>query len=413
MRKKILINEESIEKIKDSVTVKLPDFIYSAIRTNNTSLGDSEAFPPDDEYGFAYSLVKNRFTKVSDRLGKYGYDDVNEDFLLTRLNKLIHEAVKAEKPLHDALETLCFNIVNDVLGTPEDTVNLHCKIGKVDVKANVRITPESTFGSDEYTFDDIDEITFSNRSVAKRRVINSLIQGISYSLMTSSIKKYADKISSFLSPEILKIYREILDIDNYLLFIKKEEINEKKMSQTAYVEVRLGHGNERTNIKSQGLIFPYLLKETFRGYLELFSSHGLPKDNKKAMYIIRKADFMLAEPWDLRFGVPMWDLILKNCDKFSSRLIPYIFSDICALNTDEFYDIMKNLLARTGKGQEFLNNEINNVKNEFDYELFKSRIQQKNNNNSILTDGYMTEEDLDGLLNEDGEVEDKNDTYGL
>ena len=204
MRKKILINEESIEKIKDSITVKLPDFIYSAIRTNNTSLGDSEAFPPDDEYGFAYSLVKNRFTKVSDRLGKYGYDDVNEDFLLTRLNKLIHEAVKAEKPLHDALETLCFNIVNDVLGTPEDTVNLHCKIGKVDVKANVRITPESTFGSDEYTFDDIDEITFSNRSVAKRRVINSLIQGISYSLMTSSIKKYADKISSFLSPEILK-----------------------------------------------------------------------------------------------------------------------------------------------------------------------------------------------------------------
>ena len=131
------------------------------------------------------------------------------------------------------------------------------------------------------------------------------------------------------------------------------------------------------------------------------------------MYIIRKADFMLAEPWDLRFGVPMWDLILKNCDKFSSRLIPYIFSDICALNTDEFYDIMKNLLARTGKGQEFLNNEINNVKNEFDYELFKSRIQQKNNNNSILTDGYMTEDDLDGLLNEDGEVEDKNDTYGL
>jgi hypothetical protein len=231
--------------------------------------------------------------------------------------------------------------------------------------------------------------------------------------MTSSIKKYADKISSFLSPEILKIYREILDIDNYLLFIKKEEISEKKMSQTAYVEVRLGHGNERTNIKSQGLIFPYLLKETFRGYLELFSSHRLPKDNKKAMYIIRTADFMLAEPWDLRFGVPMWDLILKNCDKFSSRLIPYIFSDICALNTDEFYDIMKNLLARTGKGQEFLNNEINNVKNEFDYELFKSRIQQKNNNNSILTDGYMTEDDLDGLLNEDGEVEDKNDTYGL
>ena len=33
----------------------------------------------------------------------------------------------------------------------------------------------------------------------------------------------------------------------------------------------------------QGLIFS-LLQETFRGFFELFASHGLPEDNKSKLY---------------------------------------------------------------------------------------------------------------------------------
>ena len=50
-------------------------------------------------------------------------------------------------------------------------------------------------------------------------------------------------------------------------------------------------------------------------FFELFSCHGLPTDSKKANYIISHADFVVAEGWDLRFGVTLWEQIeqyIKN-----------------------------------------------------------------------------------------------------
>ena len=80
---------------------------------------------------------------------------------------------------------------------------------------------------------------------------------------------------------------------------------------------------------------------------ELFSSHGLPDDNDKAMYIIRKSDFILAEPWDLRIGIGLMNVLYKNItDKYDSDIlkhtnrIPFLFTKLCELKIDDFNDVM-------------------------------------------------------------------------
>ena len=60
----------------------LPNFIYNAIKGNNTSLGDCEAFPPDDEFGYLYTLIKHRYKEVVDVMDTYDYTSaVNNEFI--------------------------------------------------------------------------------------------------------------------------------------------------------------------------------------------------------------------------------------------------------------------------------------------------------------------------------------------
>ena len=391
---KIIISEDSILGLKKHVDEKLPEFIYSALKKNDTSLGDSKAFPPNDEMGYAYSVIKERYLQVIKRIEERGYEDGSEEFLFNRLGKLTSMAIRIESGLKNQLEKLCIDYVNNVLNTPADTVTLKCKlVNKIQTKRPIRILPETTYGSDTYTFDDVEDIEFSNNAVAKRRFIDSLIQGISYDL-TWNDADWMRSIES-ISKELPEIYSEMNDIDNYLLFKRKDEISDKNPLQNSFVEVKLGHGVEKTVIKSQGILFPYLLRETFRGFLELFSSHGLPNDNIRAMYVIKKADFVMAEPWDLRFGVILWDKIKSNSPLYDKSVVPYLFADICEMDYDEFNDSIKNFLAKTNKGKSLFDRLVRSVKRNREYNMFKNKLALKNKNYAMINDEYLTPDEID------------------
>lgn len=94
------------------------------------------------------------------------------------------------------------------------------------------------------------------------------------------------------------------------------------MTDGGKVDVNLSSSDNIVSIKSQGILMPILLEETIKGILELAISHGLPKNSAKAQYIISKSDFKLAEMWDMRIGLPLWEHILgclKNNKLISMR----------------------------------------------------------------------------------------------
>ena len=394
---------------KDS-ELRLPKFIYKAITSHYTSLGANPALPDYGEFGFEYKVVKDRFKEVSETLDGLISDGVLEskdvDYLLTKLSKLIVECMKEERPIRKQLEKLCENVVYKVLAVPYETIILKCHlVDKVSPKNPIRVLPED---EGEYTFDDVDDMELSKKSILKRRLINSLVQGASFdiSVCRDSIDMILDELVT-LNSELFSMYSIINAIEQYILFVKEEKIDKDNPMQNSYVSVKLGKKGEKTVIESQGLYFMALLRETLRGFFELFSSHGLPNDTKKAMMIIKNADFLVAEPWDMRVGVGLWRRIVKNfeegSEKYAVNMLPYIFLELCSLETDEFNDIVQNFLIGTKKGKEIASDIVNDISYDREYQEFKDRIQHKNDDVTLISDDCFSKDELnDYVIEEDG-----------
>lgn len=392
--KKIYINETSLGNIKEYGL--LPNFLFKMVKGHKTSLGDSEAFPKVGEYPFDYSIIKKRFEDVSFHI-KSTLNKFDEDSLMSELSSLVSECKGLEEPIKDSLERLAENSINRLFAIPEGTINFTFKlVGTVSFKNSPRITPESDENI-KFSFKDIADINHSNKAVEKRRFINALIQGGARRMLETALSSdevaYADL--GKLNPHLITLYKKILYINDYLLFTKPEKLDDKKPMQGSYVEAHLGSDGNRSTIDAQGIIFPLLLQEAIKGIFELFSSHGLPSDRNKAMYVIKKADYILAEPWDMRFGPTLWDMIFGGIE--DSNLVPYAFTNLIKLPTDEFNSSVREILADTETGKEIIGDIVNSAKNDSDYQEFTNRIKARNMEKSVIADSYFTAAELDGL----------------
>ena len=406
---KVILKEEQQEKLK------LPPFIYKAIANKNTSIGDNEALPPFGDFGIEYAITKKGFEEADESINRSiemgSLEPKDIDYLLSILSEKIERCKRIEVTLKPQLEKLCENIVNSTFSIPNDTINLKCElVGKVKPKNDIRILPEGDEDGNVYDFEDVDEVELTNKVISKRRFINSLIQGLSYWLSTD-LDDWCDTVVE-MNDELWDLWYSIKTISDYLLYVKKDEINDKHPYLLSYVEVKLGKHGKKTEIHSQGVIFPYLLRDTFRGLLELFSAHSLPKNNKKAMYIIKKADFLVAEPWDLRLGKGFVDMLHDSlANKYQTHLlfkpskIPFFFSRLCQLKTDEFNSVMKNFLLGTKKGNIIAKEMDAEITHNIDYQKFKDRIQQKNIKTSVINDGDFSKEELDGYVLQENEID--------
>lgn len=388
--KKIYISENTISNVVNGRL--LPQFLFKLVKTHTTSLGDNEAFPSSDDYPFDYVLLKKRYNEVCDAIDDIGLVSLNEDDLVSELSSLVTECKRLEEPVRDALEKICENALNRLFAIPEESINMSFKlVDKIKFKSAIRMRPESNDGA-KYTFKDIADIDLSNKAVGKRRFINALIQGAAY-LYSGIEGLYIDDIDK-INPKLPRLYRKIRIINDYLLFTKKEEMSDDKPMQGSYVETHLGIADAKTTIKVQGLVFPLLLQESIKGLFELFSAHGLPQDRDKAQYIVKKADFVLAEPWDLRLGVGLWEMIFGGVE--DTNMIPYMFTSFVKIPTNEFNLSVKEILSNTEKGNEIVNSLMKDAEYDNGYQQFTNRINAKNVDKSLIKDSYFTGAETNG-----------------
>ena len=388
--KKIYISENTISNVVNGRL--LPQFLFKLVKTHTTSLGDNEAFPSSDDYPFDYVLLKKRYNEVCDAIDDIGLVSLNEDDLVSELSSLVTECKRLEEPVRDALEKICENALNRLFAIPEESINMSFKlVDKIKFKSAIRMRPESN-DDVKYTFKDIADIDLSNKAVGKRRFINALIQGAAY-LYSGIEGLYIDDIDK-INPKLPRLYRKIRIINDYLLFTKKEEMSDDKPMQGSYVETHLGIADAKTTIKVQGLVFPLLFQESIKGLFELFSAHGLPQDRDKAQYIVKKADFVLAEPWDLRLGVGLWEMIFGGVE--DTNMIPYMFTSFVKIPTNEFNLSVKEILSNTEKGNEIVNNLMKDAEYDNGYQQFTNRINAKNVDKSLIKDSYFTGAETNG-----------------
>ena len=381
--------------------MQLAKFIYSAAKEHNTSLGNNKALPQREDVSYEYIMLKRRFKQVVEQIEKTFGHIPSVDEAEHLLSKLIVKTQKLEEPLRPQLEKLCEAVVTNVLSVPQETILLECNlVSEIEPEQEIRILPEFDDEESGYDFSDVDEVTMANEAILKRRMVNSLVQGVSYLLMMDNFDN--TKLSEW-SDELPQLYMQIIALNDYLLYSKQEKISDKNPMLGAYVETHLGKGDEKTVITSQGLIYPLLLQETFRGFFELFGSHGLPDKTDAAMYVIKHADFIVAEAWDLRIGVPLWETIENCCGAVESSIYPYIFSSIAELPIEDFNKTLQNIFLNTKSGKKFVDDIVHEVKHDKEYNLFKQDLERFNLEKCVINDEENSDE---GLLKEE-EIDNK------
>ena len=373
---------------------KLPNDIITAIINNETSLGNNPALPDIYETPFLIKIVNSRFKYLKEELKTIGsITDIKSDDLYTGLSELILKCKNIEKQFRPELEKICYNLIVDLFSIPEETVNLKIELKDNVDFSNTNIIIDPNEDSEEYEMNDINDAKNYKNELYKRRLLLSLCVGGAMEI-SKMFDIYENQISK-ISNELCDLYRKILTLNEYLLFVKEDiEITEENKKQLGTVEVYLGNEENKVTIKSQATIFPILLFETIRGFFELFISHGLPKDRDMALSLINKTDYLNSEPWNMRIGPSLWNLFFSSIDDIKTKELPYLLKKVSKLKYNKFNVLMNEIFAKTKKGKHILKILSNKSKNELDYNSFLKKMDKMKSNRSIITDEYIHFDEL-------------------
>lgn len=380
---------------KEGVLLKnLPNDIITAIINNETSLGNNPALPDIYETPFLIKIVNSRFKYLKEELKTIGsITDIKSDDLYTGLSELILKCKNIEKQFRPELEKICYNLIVDLFSIPEETVNLKIELKDNVDFSNTNIIIDPNEDSEEYEMQDINDAKNYKNELYKRRLLLSLCVGGAMEI-SKMFDIYESQISK-ISNELCDLYRKILTLNEYLLFVKEDiEITEENKKQLGTVEVYLGNEENKVTIKSQATIFPILLFETIRGFFELFISHGLPKDRDMALSLINKTDYLNSEPWNMRIGPSLWNLFFSSIDDIKTKELPYLLKKVSKLKHNNFNILMNEIFAKTKKGKHILKILSNKSKNELDYNSFLKKMDKMKSNKSIITDEYIHFDEL-------------------
>ena len=363
---------------------KLPKHILKALVNNKTSIGEHPALPPEDEEKFLVHVLSKYYNELLEEVGS---DDVG--LLKKELSKLLSQCLKIESNCHDALEKLAGQVVCEIFNIPQDAVDIRTSLTtKIDT-SNQRMFPEKT---EDYTFDNIKDMNSLTDEIYKRRLLNCLIAG--------AAMHYANDISLYIQdlfkidPELPFLYKKILAINNLLLYVESDKFNEDENGNTegGTVDVTLTSMDEMPVIDAKAIIFPILVEETIKGILELAISHGLPDDMEKKKYVMKKADFKLAEIWDLRLGLPLSERIFKLID---NEVEPtFLFMELSKLGVNEFNENMQEVLACTKQGKSFINDLVSEIDKKKRLDDFEDYIQIRNSKYPLDDDVFSDDEIL-------------------
>ena len=377
----------------------IPDDIRQCVLQNRTSLGNNPAIPDVFDVPYLLKAVNSEFEASKEALRNIGtIDDVDDTDLTSALAKLILKCKRIEAPYRNELEKICYNFVIDFFSVPEDAVDLSLELcDEVDTeRESVILDPKD--GNDELEFNDINDAMSIRDEVFKRRFLDALCMGMA---LTYS-DRLADETNDSLCEEIAGIdeslpllYNKITSLSKYLLFSKEDfGMTDENKLQSGTFELTLGNDDEKCRIEAQGEIFPFLLCETIRGFLELFISHGLPEDKNRAIAVLGKSDFLKAEPWDMRIGPHLWKMVSKSFTDIEFKDIPYLFKRISSLDTHKFNFLMKEVLAGTKKGRRIMAFLCNKAKDDSEYDKFVDRMDKMKKDKGIITDDYIHPDEL-------------------
>lgn len=319
--------------------------------------------------------------------------------------------VQIERNSREQLEALAVELVTKEMGIPEGSLQFDVKIvgmGEIDTddfnkpQDNQQEPQNDENGEQEPPEADedfeIEEDLFNNLQgldleKAKRRMINSVIQGASKRghYMYNYVAERIQQITG--SQTLISQYGILMSINDTLYWEFSDDMMKAAMGGGGG-EGDLVGGKESINVETdpptivaRGVNFPILVHEIIKGIMELFGTRG--RNAEKYQEVEAAEDSMEQEIWDLRLGPAIWDRLRSQfpeeivVDENKVELQNYLLTEIFELPPKKFFVFFKEILTQTERGKRLMNILMDNVNrifhdihNEVQQEDFDESLEQ-------------------------------------
>ena len=416
------MSKETKEQIEYDGPERMDQGIQSKLEKGETPMSDNPALPrkDDDELdnSFEQLVASKRFRDVIEKVKRYtGVSEVTQNQLMN-LQGMMMQAVKKVKQIESNnegyLEQLAVEVVKKELSLPDDAfqydVELTSMPGQIDMSKMRKDSEEpededvlDQFGvKEDEAEDDLENFMAAfekfDLEKAKRRFINSLIQGASKKghYMFHLVKEELEK----LDPNLLNLYGVLMSVNDLLYWIMPDEMVMKAAESGQGMEGKeeIDDTTDPPTIKAKGLFFPILIHELLKGVYEVLGTQGLPDDPKAADMVMASQDTLPYEIWDLRLGPVIWE---KFMDSYPEKLYDddlreiqnYLFSRFSSLTTDEFFDVAKMIMSGSDDGKKIVAKMVDEIIEELKSQEYEDAISQYDDD-----DDDDDNDDLAGLL---------------
>jgi hypothetical protein len=297
--------------------------------------------------------------------------------LMMTVGQAMQRLVMIQSQNKEELEALAVELVKNELGIPDGAMQFDAELVMQPMGAAQGMQSEPEMPSEEEVEELMGDMENFNLERAKRRFINSLIQGAAFKggHMYNLVR---DEINA-INPQLMNLYAvtQALMEHAYWIFPDMEGMAGSGGGQMGQSEV--DEETDPPTVKARAVTFPLLVHELVKGVYEIFGTHGLPDDPRQQEMILSAEDTLPAEIWDSRLGPVFWEKFLATYplelfDEDKKHIQHYLFMRFSALNAEEFMRVAKLILKGDPQGEKFIQGMVNEIVKELKEQDYKEAM---------------------------------------
>ena len=297
--------------------------------------------------------------------------------LMMTVGQAMQRLVMIQSQNKEQLEDLAVELVKKEMGIPEGAMQFDAELVTQPMGAAEGMKSESEMPSEEEIEEFMGDVENFNLERAKRRFINSLIQGAAfkgghmYNLVRNEIND--------INPQLMNLYAvtQSLMEHAYWIFPDMEGMAGGGGGQMGQSE--FDDETDPPTVKARAVTFPLLVHELVKGVYEVFGTHGLPDDPRQAEMVLKAEDSLPAEIWDSRLGPIFWEKFVATYpmelfDEDKKHIQHYLFMRFSTLSAEEFMRVAKMILSGDPKGQQYIQRMVDDIVRELKDQEFRDAM---------------------------------------
>ena len=297
--------------------------------------------------------------------------------LMMTVGQAMQRLVMIQSQNKKQLEDLAVELVKTELGIPEGAMQFDAELVMQPMGAAEGMKSEPEMPSEEEVEELMGDMENFNLERAKRRFINSLIQGAAFKggHMFNLVRDEINEIN----PQLMNLYAvtQALMEHAYWIFPDMEGMAGGGGGQMGQSE--FDAETDPPTVKARAVTFPLLVHELVKGVYEVFGTHGLPDDPRQAEMVLGAEDSLPAEIWDSRLGPVFWEKFMATYpmelfDDDKKHIQHYLFMRFSALSAEEFMRVAKMILSGDPKGQQYIQRMVDDIVKELKDQEYKDAM---------------------------------------